>query len=94
MSPVIFFISTSRLFELPSKVWVIPNEVQGNLARVWNYILDNAPEENIITIDDDIKHWKDYDYVLVNENLEICYKQIENIIFNNKNFKIKPFQKF
>jgi len=39
------------------KVWVIPNEVQGNLARVWNYILDNAPEENIITIDDDIKHF-------------------------------------
>ena len=41
-------------------LWVIPNEVQGNLARVWNYILDNAPEENIILIDDDIKHFGRY----------------------------------
>ncbi len=25
-------------------------------------------------------HWSDYDYVLINKNLEICFKQIENII--------------
>ena len=40
--------------KIHDKVWVIPDEVQGNLARVWNYILDNAKSENIITIDDDI----------------------------------------
>ena len=30
--------------------------------------------------DDDIKHWSDYDYVLINKNLEACFKQIEEII--------------
>lgn len=41
--------------KIHDKVWAIPDEVQGNLARVWNYILDNAKKENIITVDDDIK---------------------------------------
>ena len=36
--------------------------------------------------DEDSKHWKDYDYVLINKNLEICFKQIENIIKSQKNF--------
>ena len=32
------------------------------------------------SFDEDIIHWKDYDYVLINKNLEVCFKQIENII--------------
>jgi len=32
------------------------------------------------SFDDDVKHWSDYDYVLINKNLENCFKQIENII--------------
>ena len=32
------------------------------------------------SFDDDIKHWNDYDYVLINKNLEACFKQIEEII--------------
>ena len=32
------------------------------------------------SFDEDIIHWNDYDYVLINKNLEICFKQIENII--------------
>ena len=34
--------------------------------------------------DEDIKHWKDYDYILINKNLEVCFRQIENIINNHK----------
>ena len=30
--------------------------------------------------DEDIKHWNDYDYVIINDNLDVCFKQIENII--------------
>ena len=37
------------------------------------------------SFDEDVKHWKDYDYIIINENLETCFKQIENIIDNNKN---------
>ena len=34
--------------------------------------------------DEDIKHWNDYDYILINKNLEACFKQIENIIHTHK----------
>ncbi len=30
--------------------------------------------------DEDIKHWNDYDYIIINKNLDVCFKQIENII--------------
>ena len=30
--------------------------------------------------DEDIKHWNDYDYIIINKNLEVCFRQIENII--------------
>ena len=36
------------------------------------------------SFDDDIKHWNDYDYIVVNKNLDICFKQIEEIIKINK----------
>ncbi len=36
------------------------------------------------SFDEDIKHWNDYDYIVINKNLEICFKQIENIIQNCK----------
>ena len=35
--------------------------------------------------DDDIKHWNDYDFIVVNKNLDICFKQIEDIILMYKN---------
>ena len=34
--------------------------------------------------DEDVKHWHDYDYIVINKNLEVCFKQIENIIRDNK----------
>ena len=44
-------------------------------------------EKRFKAFDDDIKHWKDYDYILVNKNLEVCFKQIESIILDNKEKK-------
>ena len=32
------------------------------------------------SFDEDSIHWSDYDYILINNNLEVCFKQIENII--------------
>ena len=34
--------------------------------------------------DEDIKHWCDYDYIIINENLENCFRQIEKIIIKHK----------
>jgi guanylate kinase len=47
-------------------------------------------EKRFNSFDDDIKHWNDYDYIIINKNLDICFKQIENIIQKNKK-KISNF---
>ena len=41
-------------------------------------------KKRLNSYDEDIKHWTEYDYVVINENLEICFNQIENIILNYK----------
>ena len=41
-------------------------------------------EKRFNSFEEDIKHWNDYDYVLINKNLDVCFKQIENIILLNK----------
>ena len=47
----------------------------------------NSPEEveyRFKAFDEDIKHWKDYDYIVINKNLEVCFKQLEQILKSNK----------
>tara|TARA_B100001093_G_scaffold187847_1_gene180400 strand:+ start:134 stop:724 length:591 start_codon:yes stop_codon:yes gene_type:complete len=36
------------------------------------------------SFDEDIKHWNDYDYIIINKNLDTCFRQIEEIIDINK----------
>jgi len=36
------------------------------------------------SFDEDIRHWNDYDYIVINKNLDTCFKQIEEIIKINK----------
>ena len=45
------------------------------------------------SFEEDSMHWSDYDYVLINKNLEVCFKQIENIIKLHKKptFEIHKF---
>ena len=43
----------------------------------------NTPKEienRLNAFKDDIRHWNDYDYIVINKNLETCFKQIEKII--------------
>ena len=46
------------------------------------------------SFDEDIKKWSDYDYIVINENLDVCFKQIENIIIKNKNIPSTYARKF
>jgi len=60
------------------KIWIVPDSAQGNLSRVRNYILDNAKDENIILLDDDIHsigRWNGGDHVKLSE--EGVYNMIE-----------------
>ena len=50
-------------------------------------------EKRFNSFDEDIKHWKDYDYIIINKNLETCFSQIENIILNYKSNVINSLQK-
>ena len=36
------------------------------------------------SFDEDVKHWNDYDYIIINKNLDTCFRQIEEIIDINK----------
>ena len=45
------------------------------------------------SFNEDIKHWNDYDYIVINKNLDICFKQIEDIIKNYKKDSFNFFQK-
>jgi len=45
------------------------------------------------SFDDDVKHWNDYDYIVINKNLNVCFNQIEKIILEEKKFS-NSFQKF
>ena len=58
-----------------------------------NITLDKNKETSIFQNEvfittQDIKHWSDYDYIIINKNLEVCFKQIENIINTQKLTKI------
>ena len=47
----------------------------------------NTPDEiekRFKSFDEDIKHWNDYDYIIINKNLEVCFNQIEKIIKEKK----------
>jgi guanylate kinase len=41
-------------------------------------------EKRFNSFDDDIKHWNDYDYIIINKNLDTCFRQLENIIHTSK----------
>ena len=45
------------------------------------------------SFDEDIKHWNDYDYIIINQNLANCFRQIEKINALNKTKLIFSFQK-
>ena len=49
-------------------------------------------EKRFNSFDEDVQHWNDYDYIIINKNLEICFGQIEKIILNYKT-KTNFFQK-
>ena len=60
------------------------NELKRRLIKR-NQNTKREVEKRFEAFDEDIKHWNDYDYILINDSLESCFKQIEIIIQNNKN---------
>ena len=47
-------------------------------------------EKRLKSFDEDIKHWNDYDYIIINKDLKTCFNQIEKVILNSKKKSIFP----
>ncbi len=70
------------------KIFLVPNS-KSELKKRLIKRNQNTPEEiekRFNSFNDDINHWNDYDFVIINENLETCFNQIKDIILNKKNF--------
>ena len=51
---------------------------------------DEEVKKRLKSYEEDIKHWDDYDYIVINDDLENCFKQIEKIILFHKKPYIIP----
>ncbi len=74
-----------------TKVFILPPNREEIKKRLINRSEDKKKESislRLKSYENDIKHWKDYDYILINDNLDICFKQIEKIINSNKKKEI------
>ena len=52
---------------------------------------ENVINERMKKFETDVKHWVDYDFVVINDDLETCFNELKDIItkkLNNKLFKI------
>ncbi len=72
------------------KIYLITDNKEELKKRLINRNQNTEEEvkKRFNSFDDDIKHWNDYDYIIINKNLDVCFRQIENIILNKKNFTI------
>tara|TARA_B100000029_G_scaffold144704_1_gene139895 strand:- start:354 stop:986 length:633 start_codon:yes stop_codon:yes gene_type:complete len=50
-------------------------------------------EERMKEFKKDLLHWKDYDYVVINDNLETCFKEISNLIDSATNNSSNKYDK-
>ena len=69
------------------KIFLVPNDKKELRKRLIerNQNTKEEVEKRFDSFENDIKHWNDYDFVIINDNLENCFKQIEKIIINHKN---------
>ncbi len=67
------------------KIYLITDkkELKNRLVKR-NQNTSDEIEKRFSSYDNDVKHWNDYDFIIINKNLETCFKQIENIILANK----------
>ena len=72
------------------KIFILPpdkKELKKRLVKR-NQDNDQIVERRLKQYESDIKHWSDYDYVVINKDLESCFSQIEKIIENHKKVKM------
>ncbi len=72
------------------KIFILPPDKQELKKRLINRNQDNNQtiEKRLKQYEKDIQHWFDYDYIVINSDLESCFSQIEKIIASQKKEKM------
>ena len=72
------------------KIFILPpdkDELKKRLLKR-NQDNDHTVEKRLEQYESDIQHWSDYDYIVINKDLENCFNQIEKIIKNQNKEKM------
>ena len=64
-------------FILPPNIQVLKNRLSNRHKGQKKLI-----EQRMKKFNEEVSHWNEYDYVVVNDDLELCYNQILNIIMS------------
>ena len=72
------------------KIFILPPDKDELKKRLINRNQDNneVVEKRLKQYENDVRHWFDYDYVVINNDLESCFRQIEKIITTYKKDKM------
>ena len=69
------------------KIFLVPpnkKELESRLIQR-NQDKPEIIKKRLKAYDNDIFHWSDYEYIIINDNLENCFLQIEKIVIDIKN---------
>ena len=72
------------------KIFILPpdkDELKKRLLKR-NQDNDHTVDKRLEQYESDIHHWSDYDYIVINKDLENCFNQIEKIIKNKNKEKM------
>ena len=72
-------LSIYTFFILPPNIKVLKERLLNRHQGQTNLI-----EKRMVKFNEELSHWNEYDYVVVNDDLEICYNDILNIIKSEK----------
>ncbi len=69
-----------------TKIFILPpnkEELRNRLIQR-NQDKQDVVFERLESYENDLKHQKDYDFIVINDNLETCFKKVEEIINSEK----------
>jgi len=67
-------------------IFILPPNIKVLKSRLLNRHKDEEKliEKRMNKFNEEISHWSEYNYILVNDDLETCYKTILSIILSEK----------
>ena len=76
-------------------VFILPPSREELFSRLSNRDMKDKliAEERMKVFNKDIEHWKNYDYVVINDNLEDCFNKICNLIDSEVNNSTNNYNK-